>query len=113
MIDSRQPMTLFRHHVLRDVLACGRIRQAAVEIIDGFRHPGFSAYKGEGASAGDSAARKRLASHMVHVPFSLARLHYDRDAGLVSCEARASSRSNRASLSGSPAKMSGRTLMAT
>jgi hypothetical protein len=44
--------------------------------------------------AGDSAARERLASYLVHAPFSLARLHYDRAAGIVSYEARASSRSN-------------------
>jgi hypothetical protein len=47
--------------------------------------------EGEGVAAGDSAARERLASH---APFSLVRLHYDRDAGIVTYEARASSRSN-------------------
>src|SRR5512135_2010139 len=57
--DDRQlPVhALFRHHVLRNVLACGPIRRATVEVIDRFRHPGFS--------AGGSAARERLASCMV------------------------------------------------
>jgi len=51
---------------------------------------GFSAYEGEGVSAGESAARERLASYLVHAPFSLARLHYDRDAGTVTYDPRTS-----------------------
>jgi hypothetical protein len=50
--------------------------------------------EGEDVAAGDSAARECLASYIVHAPFSLVRLHYDRDAGIVTYEARASSRSN-------------------
>jgi hypothetical protein len=87
-------MLLFRHHVLQNLLACGRIGQATLDILDRFHHPGFSAYEGEGVAAGDSAARERLASYLVHAPFSLARLHYDRDAGIVTYEERPSSRSN-------------------
>jgi hypothetical protein len=37
---------------------------------------------------------RRLASYIVHAQFSLARLHYDRDAGIVTYEARTSPRSN-------------------
>jgi hypothetical protein len=44
-------------------------------------------------AAGDSVARERLASYLVHAPFSLARLHYGRDASVVTYEARAPSRS--------------------
>jgi hypothetical protein len=90
-LDALQLMLLFRHHVLQNLLACGRIGQATLDILDRFHHPGFSAYEGEGVAAGDSAARERLASY--HAPFSLARLHYDRDAGIVAYEQRASSRS--------------------
>jgi hypothetical protein len=90
-------MLLFRHHVLRNLLACRRIVQAALDILDRFHHPGFSAYEGQGVSAGDSAARERLASYQVHLPFSLARLPYDRDTGIVACEARACSRAKLAS----------------
>ena len=32
--------------------------------------------------------------YCVHAPFSLARLHYDRDTGIVTYEARACSRAN-------------------
>jgi len=42
----------------------------------------------------DTHARKQIrASCLVHDPFSLARLHYDRDAGVVTYDARASQRS--------------------
>ena len=93
-LDSRQLMLLFRHHVLRNLLACGRIGQATLDILDRFHHPGFSAYEGEGVAADDSAARERLASYVIHAPFSLARLHYDREAGIVTYDPRPSSRSN-------------------
>jgi hypothetical protein len=90
-------MLLFRHHVLQNLLACGRIGQATLDILDRFHHPGFSAYEGDGVPAGDSAARERLASYLVHAPFSLARLHYGRDTGVVTYEARAPSRSHPSS----------------
>jgi hypothetical protein len=54
-------MLLFRHHALRNLLACGRIGQTTLDILDRFHHPGFSAYEGEGVAADDSAARERLA----------------------------------------------------
>jgi hypothetical protein len=73
-LDTRPLMLLFRHHVLNELLACGRIRQATVDILDRFHHPGFSAYEGEGVPADDSAARERLASYLAHAPFSLAAL---------------------------------------
>jgi hypothetical protein len=63
-------------------------------ILDRFHHPGFSAYEGEGVSAGDRAARERLASYLVHARFSLARLHYDRAAGVVAYDPGASQRSH-------------------
>jgi len=50
-------MLLFRHHVIKNLLAAGRISQTTVDILDRFHHPGFSAYEGEGVSALDSAAR--------------------------------------------------------
>ena len=89
-LDTQQLMLLFRHHVIHNLRAAGRISQTAVDILDRFHHPGFSAYEGEGVSAGDSAARERLASYLVHAPFSLARLHYDPDAGVVTYDPRAS-----------------------
>jgi len=87
-------MLLFRHHVVNNPLACDPIGQAALDILDRFHHPGFSAYEGDGVAAGDSAARERLASYLVLAPFSLARLRYDHDAGVVTYEAHASSRSH-------------------
>jgi hypothetical protein len=89
-LDTQKLMLLFRHHVIKNLLAAGRLSQTAVDILDRFHHPGFSAYEGEGVSAGDSAARERLASYLVHAPFSLARLHYDRDSGTLTYDPRTS-----------------------
>ena len=66
-LDAPQLMLLFRHHVLQNLLACGRLGQATLDILDRFHHPGFSAYEGEGVAPGDSAARERLASYLVNV----------------------------------------------
>ena len=55
---------------------------------------GFIVEEREGVSAADSAARERLASYLVHAPFSLARLHYDRDAGVVTYDPPVSQRSH-------------------
>ena len=74
-------MLLFRHHVIKNLLAAGRISQTTVDILDRFHHPGFSAYEGEAVSALDSAAQERLASYLVHAPFSLARLGTDLPLG--------------------------------
>ena len=90
-LDGRQLMLLFRHHVLKNLLASGRIGQTTLDILDRFHHPGFSAYEGEGVAASDSLARERLASYVIHPAFSLARLHYDRDASIVTYDRRPSS----------------------
>ena len=87
-LDTQQLMLLFRHHVIENLLAAGRIGQAVVDILDRFHHPGFSAYEGNRVSPHDSALRERLASYLVHAPFSLARLHYDRDARVVTYDPR-------------------------
>jgi len=60
-------MLLYRHHVLKNLLACGRIGQATRDILDRFHHPGFSAYEGENVAAGDSAAHERPRGYIVNV----------------------------------------------
>jgi hypothetical protein len=73
-LDTQQLMLLFLHLVIKNLLAPGRISQATVDTLDCFHHPGFSAYEREGVSADDCAARKRLASYLVHAPFSPASI---------------------------------------
>jgi hypothetical protein len=55
-LDALRLMLLFRHHMLQNLLACGRIGQATLDILERFHHPGFSACEGEGVAAGNSAA---------------------------------------------------------
>jgi len=82
-LDTQPLMLLFRHRLLKNLLAAGRISQTTIDILNRFHHPGFSAYEGEGVPADDSPARERLASYLVHAPFSLARLRYHRDEAAV------------------------------
>jgi hypothetical protein len=44
--------------------------QATLDILDRFHHLGLSAYEGAGVAAAGSA-RERLASNVIHTPFSL------------------------------------------
>ena len=92
-LAGRPLMLLFRYLVLRNLLAAGRITQTTIDILDRFHHPGFSAYEGHGVAPSDSAARERLASYLIHPAFSLARLHYDRLARIVTYDPHPCSRS--------------------
>ncbi|NWG11972.1 MAG: transposase [Acidobacteria bacterium] len=81
-LDTQRLMRLFRHDVLKNLLAAGRMCQTTIDILDRFHHPGFSAYEGEGVSAGDSAARERLASYLAN---ALVRLPYRPESDQVIC----------------------------
>jgi hypothetical protein len=85
-------------------LAAGRISEATVDILDRFHHPGFSAYEGHSVSPEDSASRERLASYLVHAPFSLARFHYNGNRGVVTYD-RCASQSSHLDC-GSPQRLS-------
>ena len=66
-LDARQLMLLFRYHVLRNLLASGRIGQTTLDILDRFHHSGFSACEGQGDLLGNAGTP----------PGGIAQLHLD------------------------------------
>ena len=63
-LDSQQLMWLFRHKLLQELLRLGKIYPATIEILDRFRHTGFSVYQGPPGLPGDTAAREKLAVYI-------------------------------------------------
>jgi hypothetical protein len=81
--DPVQIMLLFRHKLLKTLLAKEKISQRLVDILLSWRHPGFSVFQGDSVSPDDLEARERLARYCVHPPIALDRLHYDRQTHQV------------------------------
>ena len=82
-LDPQQLMLLFRHKLLQELLRLGKIYPATIEILDRFRHTGFSAFQGQPVLPGDTAAREKLAIYLLHPAISLDRLSYDGPNGTV------------------------------
>jgi hypothetical protein len=76
-------MELFRHKLIKALLAREKISPRLVEIMENWTHPGFSVYQGERIDPDDHEARQRLAGYIVHPPIALERLRYRRESGQV------------------------------
>jgi hypothetical protein len=76
-------MQLFRHKLVKALLAREKISPRLVEIMQNWVHPGFSVFQGERIDPDDHEARRRLAGYMVHPPIALERLRYRPDTGQV------------------------------
>ncbi len=81
-------MQLFRHKLVKALLAREKITPRMVEIMQNWVYPGFSVFQGERIDPDDHEARRRLAGHMVHPPIALGRLPYRSEAGQVICYGR-------------------------
>jgi len=76
-------MQLFRHKLVKALLAREKISPRLVEIMSGWVHPGFSVFQGERIDPDDHEARRRLAGYMLHPPISLDRLRYRPESAQV------------------------------
>jgi len=74
--DPVRIMQLFRHKLIKALLAREKITPRLVAIMRNWRHPGFSVYQGERIDPDDHQARQRLAGYMVHPPIAMERLRY-------------------------------------
>jgi serine/threonine protein kinase len=72
--DPVEIMMMFRHRLLKSLLAQEKIPQRLIDILLSWRHPGFSVFQGEPVSPDDHEARERLARYCVHPPIALERL---------------------------------------
>jgi hypothetical protein len=76
-------MLLFRHKLLKTLLAMEKISQRLVDILLSWRHPGLSVFQGDSVSPDDHEARERLARYCVRPPIALDRLYYHRQTHQV------------------------------
>jgi hypothetical protein len=76
-------MLLFRHKLLQELLRLEKIYPATLEILDRFRHTGFSVYQSPPVLPCDTAAREKLAVYILHPPISLDRMSYDSSNGMI------------------------------
>ena len=100
--DPVQIMLLFRHKLLKRLLAEEKITQRLVDILLSWRHPGFSVFQGEPVPPDDHEARERLARYCVHPPIALDRLHYDRQTHRVTYDPKNHDGSARPASTASP-----------
>ena len=76
-------MQLFRHKLVKALLAREKISPRLVEIMQNWVHPGFSVFQGERIDPDDHQARRRVAGYVVHPPIALERLRYRPETGQV------------------------------
>jgi hypothetical protein len=81
--DPVRIMELFRHKLVKALLAREKISPRLVEIMGNWRHPGFSVYQGERIDPDDHEARQCLAGYIVHPPIALERLRHRPESGQV------------------------------
>jgi hypothetical protein len=81
--DPLRIIELFRHKIVKALLAREKITPQLVEIMQYWVHPGFSVYQGERIVPDDHEALQRLAGYMVHPPIALERLRYRPESGQV------------------------------
>jgi len=65
--DPQQLMLLFRHKLLQELLRLEKIYPATIEILDRFRHTGFSVYLSPPVLPSDTAAWEKLAVYITYV----------------------------------------------
>ena len=75
-VDTEKLMRLFRHRLLRRLLANEKITQHTVDLLSSWRHSGFSVFAGDVVEPDDRAGLERLATYIVHAPFSQKRASY-------------------------------------
>src|SRR5712692_6397122 len=73
----------FRSEVLKLLAAEGAIGERLWASMLVWRHSGFSVHNGVRVRAGDAEGRKKLAQYMLRAPFSLEKMTYLSDTGMV------------------------------
>ena len=68
---------------MRRLLKLEKITEATVEILDRFRHPGFSAFQGPAIQPDDTGAREKLAVYILRPPVALGRIDYQQAGGVI------------------------------
>ena len=82
-VDTRAMEALFRHKVLRMLLARDKITAARVERFLSWRHSGFNVHRSAQVQPTDAQGRETVAAYLLHAPISQQRMRYDPSAAAV------------------------------
>jgi len=82
-VDTHPMEALFRHKVLRMLLAKNKIAAARVEMLLSWRHSGFSIHRSAEVEPTDHTGRETVAAYLLHAPISHQRMRYDPSAATV------------------------------
>jgi hypothetical protein len=75
-IDLKKLEALFRHHVLKMLMREGKIDEALIKKLLGWRHSGFSLHHQVCIGSRDRMGREKLAQYILRSPFSQQKMRY-------------------------------------
>lgn len=81
--DGKQIAELFRHKVLKLLLAQGKITPKRIALMDNWRQTGFNVCVGLRVQPWHRQSMENLARHIIRASFSQERMNYDREAEKV------------------------------
>ena len=81
--DARKLMEIFRHKVLRMLLAKGKITRERIRLMESWAHSGFHVHCGPSILPDDYTAMEDLAAYIVRASFSPKRMEYLPEQGKV------------------------------
>jgi len=81
--DTKAFEKIFRHNVLKMLLAKGKITQDMIALLDKWRHTGFNVFAGSRILPRQENSMENLARYIIRASFSQDRMTYDREVGKV------------------------------
>ena len=81
--DTKALEQIFRHKVLKMLLAKGKITQDMIMLLDKWRHTGFNVFFGPRILPRQEESMETLARYIIRASFSQERMNYHRETGQV------------------------------
>ena len=82
-VDNKALEQIFRHNVLRMLLAKGKITQGMITLLDKWRHTGFNVFFGPRILPRHENSMENLARYIIRASLSQERMTYHRETGQV------------------------------
>jgi len=83
-LELKKLADIFRHKVIKMLLAKGKITREMVAMLSNWRHSGFNVFCGNRISLNDATAMENLARYIIRASFSQERMTYlDHEGGVV------------------------------
>jgi hypothetical protein len=82
-VDTKSLEQIFRHKVLKMLLAKGKITQDMIALLDKWRHTGFNVFAGSRILSRHEKSLENLARYIVRASFSQERMTYNQETGQV------------------------------